>query len=207
MISLVRSITSGSDYEKRSSWPGPIGLTGVAGHVLGSVAWSGAAFAQGASNAKHEHWLRRARTAASASPNAASAAGVQANNSRGGGKGRWRPAAEGGGSSEWREGTNPGVRGGDPERGGPLQGLNDTELSFFASSKDVFMEVDAVPNGLGPRFNSRQLFPVAILSRRSGAAVLPPIRKWRLRRRPAPKNTLPSFITATGPAPRGALRT
>jgi CxxC motif-containing protein (DUF1111 family) len=91
------------------------------------------------------------------------------------------------------------VRGGDPGAGGPLQGLSDTELSFFAGSKDVFMEVDAVPNGLGPRFNLDSCsgchsHPAV------GGSTPPTNPQVALATAAGAKNTLPSFITATGPA-------
>jgi CxxC motif-containing protein (DUF1111 family) len=171
-------------------------LTGVAAMLLGSVAWSGAAFAQGASNASTSTGAASAN-AASASPNAASAAGVQANNFRGGGRGGG--GGSGGGGSSSGGGTDPGVRGGDPGAGGPLQGLNDTELSFFASSKDVFMEVDAVPNGLGPRFNLDSCSGCHSHPAIGGSS--PPTNpQVALATAVGAKNTLPSFITATGPA-------
>ena len=166
-------------------------LTGVAAMLLGSVAWSGAAFAQGASNASTSTGAA-STNAASASPNAASAAGVQANNSRGGGRGGG--GGSGGGGSSSGGGTDPGVRGGDPGAGGPLQGLNDAELSFFAGSKDVFMEVDAVPNGLGPRFNLDSCSGCHSQPAVGGSS--PPTNpQVALATAAGAKNTLPSFIT------------
>ena len=171
-------------------------LTGVAAMLLGSVAWSGAAFAQGASNASTSTGAA-STNAASASPNAASAAGVQDNNFRGGGRGGG--GGSGGGGSSSGGGTDPGVRGGDPGAGGPLQGLNDAELSFFAGSKDVFMEVDAVPNGLGPRFNLDSCSGCHSQPAVGGSS--PPTNpQVALATAAGAKNTLPSFITATGPA-------
>src|SRR5436305_4322136 len=49
--------------------------------------------------------------------------------------------------------VDPGVRGGPPGAGGALPGLSDAERQFFEVSKEVFQEVDAGPDGLGPRFN------------------------------------------------------
>jgi len=37
--------------------------------------------------------------------------------------------------------------------GGALPGLNDVERQYFDVAKEVFQEVDAGPDGLGPRFN------------------------------------------------------
>jgi len=48
---------------------------------------------------------------------------------------------------------DPGVRGGVAGAGGPLPGLTVKEGKFFDSGKDEFLEVEAVADGLGPRFN------------------------------------------------------
>ena len=47
----------------------------------------------------------------------------------------------------------PGVRGGPPGAGGPLPGLTSAELAFFQAGLATFREVEAVKDGLGPRFN------------------------------------------------------
>jgi CxxC motif-containing protein (DUF1111 family) len=175
------------------------GLAGVAAMMLGWVAWSGAVFAQGASNASTSAGAASTNAAAAstnaasanaaaASPNAATAnaAGAQANNFGGGG-----------GSSRGGA-TDPGVRGGDPGAGGPLQGLNDTELSFFAGAKDVFQEVDAVPNGLGPRFNLDSCSGCHSHPAIGGSS--PPTNpQVAIATAAGAKNTLPSFITVNGP--------
>jgi CxxC motif-containing protein (DUF1111 family) len=49
-----------------------------------------------------------------------------------------------------------GVRGGDPGAGGALNGLTADETAFFQDGKTRFLEVEAVPDGLGPRFNSNE---------------------------------------------------
>src|SRR5215831_4492725 len=49
--------------------------------------------------------------------------------------------------------TDPGLRGGAAGAGGPLPGMAVKESKFFDSGKDDFLEVEAVPDGLGPRFN------------------------------------------------------
>src|SRR5258705_8448084 len=56
-------------------------------------------------------------------------------------------------ASRSRGPVDPGVRGGDAGAGGALPGLSDAERAFFEVAKEVFQEVDAVPDGLGPRFN------------------------------------------------------
>ena len=48
---------------------------------------------------------------------------------------------------------DPGVRGGSAGAGGPLPGLTNAELALFQAGVAAFGEVEAVPNGLGPRFN------------------------------------------------------
>jgi CxxC motif-containing protein (DUF1111 family) len=94
--------------------------------------------------------------------------------------------------------VDPGVRAGTPGAGGPLQGLSDTEIQFFNASKDVFNEVDAVPNGLGPRFN---------LDACAGCHAQPSVGgsapatnpQVALATAAGAKNVVPSFITANGP--------
>src|SRR5437588_13090943 len=49
---------------------------------------------------------------------------------------------------------DPGVRGGAPGAGGPLTTLTPDESAFFIAARSKFQEVDAVANGLGPRFNA-----------------------------------------------------
>src|SRR6266566_8670699 len=48
---------------------------------------------------------------------------------------------------------DPGVRGGAAGGGGAIAGLSKTETPFFLAGQDAFQEVDAVPDGLGPRMN------------------------------------------------------
>jgi CxxC motif-containing protein (DUF1111 family) len=167
-------------------------LAGLAAMLLGSVAWSVAALAQDVSNTSINAGAANATTNAAttnASANVATAntagRGQNNNNNSGGSSSRGGP-------------TDPGVRGGDPGAGGSLQGLSSLEQQFFASAKDTFNEVDAVPNGLGPRFNldscagchsqpavggsSPATNPQVAIATAAGA-----------------KNVLPSFITASGP--------
>jgi CxxC motif-containing protein (DUF1111 family) len=101
-------------------------IAGLAALLFGPLTWPTAASAQ----------------AGSTSPNAANttANGQSFSNNFG------RPPSRSGP-------TDPGVRNGAPGAGGPLPGLGNLELQYFNASKDVFQEVDTVPNGLGPRFN------------------------------------------------------
>src|SRR6266581_3582202 len=118
----------------------------VAAMLLGSVAWSGGALAQNVSTTSPNAVTTSTTTTNAATTNAmtnnavtANAAAPQNNNSAG--------------ASSRGAPTDPGVRGGDPGAGGALPGLNDVERQYFDVAKEVFQEVDAGPDGLGPRFN------------------------------------------------------
>src|SRR5437899_6944682 len=49
--------------------------------------------------------------------------------------------------------SDPGVRGGDPGAGGPIEGLTTRQGEFFDVGLDEFADVDGVAEGLGPRMN------------------------------------------------------
>jgi hypothetical protein len=49
--------------------------------------------------------------------------------------------------------TDPGPRGGAAGAGGPITGLSVKESKFFTAGQGAFAEVEAVADGLGPRFN------------------------------------------------------
>ena len=162
-------------------------LAGLAAMLLGSVAWSGIALAQDVSNPTTGA-ANANTTAATADVNAtavtANTAGRGQNNNSG--------------SASSRAPTDPGVRGGDPGAGGALPGLNDLERGYFDVAKDVFQEVDAGPDGLGPRFN---------LDSCSGCHSQPTIGGTSPATNPqvavatlmGAKNVVPPFITANGP--------
>src|SRR5947207_3455398 len=160
-------------------------LAGLAAMLLGSVAWSGIALAQDVSNPTTGA-ANANTTAATADVNA-----VTANTA-----GRGQNNNSSGASS--RAPTDPGVRGGDPGAGGALSGLNDLERGYFDVAKDVFQEVDAGPDGLGPRFN---------LDSCSGCHSQPSIGGTSPAKNPqvavatlmGAKNVVPTFITANGP--------
>ena len=90
------------------------------------------------------------------------------------------------------------MRGGAPGAGNALTGLSDLERQYFEVSKEVFQEVDAAPDGLGPRFN---------LDSCSGCHSQPAIGGTSPATNPqvtvatlmGAKNVVPSFITANGP--------
>jgi CxxC motif-containing protein (DUF1111 family) len=149
--------------------------------LLGSVAWSTDALSQNNSSAN--------ATNADASSNAATANVTAGGQSFGNNFGR----------SPSRGGTDPGVRSGAPGAGGPLQGLNNVELQYFNAAKDVFQEVDAVPDGLGPRFNLDSC--AGCHSQPSIGGSSPPNNNPQVGIATAAgaKNVVPSFITANGP--------
>jgi CxxC motif-containing protein (DUF1111 family) len=102
--------------------------------------------------------------------------------------------------------TDPGVRGGPPGAGGPLPGLNTTELAFFNAARAVFQEIDSVSgtipgepgSGLGPRFNLNQCSGCHAQPAVGGTSPFtnPQIAVATL---DGARNTIPSFITANGP--------
>ena len=159
-------------------------LAGLAAMLLGSAAWSGTALAQDVSNPIQARLPQS--NAANADTNA-----VTANTA-----GRGQNNNSGGASS--RAPTDPGVRGGDPGAGGALPGLSDVERQYFDVAKDVFQEVDAAADGLGPTFN---------LDSCSGCHSQPTIGGTSPATNPqvavatlmGAKNVVPSFITANGP--------
>jgi CxxC motif-containing protein (DUF1111 family) len=98
--------------------------------------------------------------------------------------------------------VDPGVRGGPPGAGGPLNGLTADETVFFQDGQGRFAEINVVRggsnNGLGPRFNSNQCF---------SCHAQPSIGGTSPAKNPLPdvahlagaKNTVPWFITDNGP--------
>jgi CxxC motif-containing protein (DUF1111 family) len=155
----------------------------LAAILMGSTVWCGTASAQNATTTT-------ATTAAAATTAATGATDTANAQFR-------RPPGGGGGSTSSRP-TDPGVRGGDPGAGGALTGLSDAERNYFDVSKEVFQEVDAGPDGLGPRFN---------LDSCSGCHSQPAIGGTSPATNPqvavatlmGAKNVVPSFITADGP--------
>ena len=156
---------------------------------LGSVVWSAAALAQGAAGANTN--ATAATNAGAANTNAANRNAANSTAATTNAAATSTAAARGGP-------TDPGVRGGDPGAGGPLQGLGDVEQQFFQASKQVFEEVDAVPEGLGPRFNLDSCAGCHAHPTVGGSS--PPTNpQVAIATAAGAKNTLPSFITANGP--------
>jgi CxxC motif-containing protein (DUF1111 family) len=98
--------------------------------------------------------------------------------------------------------VDPGVRGGLPGAGGPLNGLTTDETSFFQDGKVRFAEIEVVAgganNGLGPRFNSNQCASCHSQPSLGGTSPaqnpLPAVAQLN-----GGKNKIPWFITSTGP--------
>lgn len=106
---------------------------------------------------------------------------------------------------------DPGVRGGPPGAGGPLNGLGPTETHYFGAALGRFQEVDSVSgtindapdgllngSGLGPRFNLNSCAGCHAQPAPGGTspAVNPQIAVATL---DGARNTPPPFITRNGP--------
>jgi CxxC motif-containing protein (DUF1111 family) len=117
-----------------------------------------------------------------------------------GGGGGGRGGGGGGDPGPTSQATDPGVRGGAPGAGGPLPGLSSLEMQFFTAAAVRFNNVDGVPapGGLGPRFNLNSCGGCHAQPAEGGSSPLtnPQIAVATLM---GAKNTIPSFITATGP--------
>jgi CxxC motif-containing protein (DUF1111 family) len=98
--------------------------------------------------------------------------------------------------------VDPGVRGGSPGAGGPLNGLTADETAFFQDGQARFADIEVVTgganNGLGPRFNSNQCLSCHSHPAMGGSspAQNPMIAVAALN---GAKNTVPWFITPDGP--------
>ena len=103
--------------------------------------------------------------------------------------------------------TDPGVRGGASGAGGALPGLNTDELNFFASSKDVFEEVDSVSGniagesgaGLGPSFNGNSCAQCHAFPAVGGSSPPTTNPQVTLATLDGANNTVPPFIANGGP--------
>jgi CxxC motif-containing protein (DUF1111 family) len=98
--------------------------------------------------------------------------------------------------------VDPGVRGGTPGAGTPLQGLSADETAFFQDGLTRFAEIESVTggqnNGLGPRFNSNSCLSCHAQPGVGGSspAANPSIAIATLN---GAKNVVPWFITKNGP--------
>ncbi len=91
--------------------------------------------------------------------------------------------------------TDPGPRGGPPAAGGPVPGLSPALTAVFNTALANFQEVEAVADGLGPRFNSNSCVSCHLQPAPGGSspATNPQIQFANSR------NALPPFITPNGP--------
>jgi CxxC motif-containing protein (DUF1111 family) len=110
--------------------------------------------------------------------------------------------------------TDPGVRGGVAGAGGPIPGLNATQLGVFNSALNTFQEVDSVLGtipgeagvGLGPSFNMNSCSGCHAQPAVGGTSpfVNPQIRVATL---DGAHNTIPPFITSNGPVREARFKT
>jgi CxxC motif-containing protein (DUF1111 family) len=95
--------------------------------------------------------------------------------------------------------VDPGVRAGAPGAGQPINGLTAGELDFFNRlAQPTFSEVEAVANGLGPRFNLNSCAGCHAFPAIGGSS---PLVNPQVSQAPAiaPGNTIPSFLSLNGP--------
>jgi len=92
----------------------------------------------------------------------------------------------------------PGVRGGPAGAGGPLPGVTSVELAFFQAGLAAFREVEAVKDGLGPRFNLDSCAGCHAQPATGGSSpfVNPQVA---VATKGGAKNIVPPFITLNGP--------
>ena len=108
--------------------------------------------------------------------------------------------------------SDPGVRGGPAAAGGPIPGLTTAENSFFLVGKETFEELDTVngaggtSKGLGPRFNLDGCAGCHAQPAVGGTSPSPSSPQVPLANpqvamasKNGATNTVPFFITATGP--------
>jgi len=95
---------------------------------------------------------------------------------------------------------DPGIRSGPPGAGQPIAGLIAGEIDFFNTHGiPTFTEVEAVDDGLGPRFNLDSCAGCHAFSAVGGSS--PPMNNPQVIRASlmAPGNTLPHFLESNGP--------
>ena len=93
---------------------------------------------------------------------------------------------------------DPGVRGGPAGAGGPIAGLTTNQQSFFTEGQVRFNEVDAVANGLGPRFNMDSCAGCHAQPAVGGTSPFTNPQIAVASKNNA-TNSIPYFISATGP--------
>ena len=93
---------------------------------------------------------------------------------------------------------DPGVRGDPAGAGGPIPGLTDAERAFFEAGLGVFNDVEAVPDGLGPRFNLDSCGGCHAQPATGGTS--PPVNpQVAVATKGGAQNIVPFFITIDGP--------
>ena len=92
--------------------------------------------------------------------------------------------------------SDPGPRTGAPGAGGALPNLTLDASNFFTAAQARFQEFDTVPTGLGPRFN---LDSCAGCHAQPAVGGSSPASNPQFSNFGSSSNTIPSFITATGP--------
>ena len=101
-----------------------------------------------------------------------------------------------------------GIRGGPPSAGQPISGLTAGELDFFTTHGiPVFSEVEAVADGLGPRFNLDSCGGCHAFPAVGGSS--PPMNNPQVTRAAimAPGNTVPRFLSPNGPIREARFKT
>src|SRR5262245_1222803 len=93
---------------------------------------------------------------------------------------------------------DPGVRGGPAGAGSPLPGLTSAELAVFEAGRASFLAVEAVKDGLGPRFNLDSCGGCHAQPAAGGSSpsVNPQVG---VATKAGAKNIVPPFITLNGP--------
>jgi CxxC motif-containing protein (DUF1111 family) len=176
----------------------------MAATILGATAlsttWSGAAFAQ----FRHHHHHNGGGGGTGAGGGSGSGGGGTTTGGGGSTTGGGGTTTGGGGGTTTGGGgtttgvTDPGPRTGGPDAGASLDGLTQAELAFFTAARDIFQEVDEVPTGLGPRFNSNSCSSCHAQPDVGGSS--PPVNpQIAAAAAGGATNTIPSFITANGP--------
>jgi len=94
--------------------------------------------------------------------------------------------------------NDPGIQNGSARAGAALPGLNSLEMSFFNSSKARFLNIDAVSNGLGPRYNGTGCSTCHAWPSVGGTSPThnPQIAMATI---DGAQNSIPSFINLNGP--------
>ncbi len=98
--------------------------------------------------------------------------------------------------------VDPGPRGGAPAAGGAVESVNADEpatiLDFWTTGRERFQEVDAVADGLGPRYNALSCASCHAHPEVGGSSpsVNPQVAAATAN---GATNTVPSFITSSGP--------